>query len=67
MTRKDYEKFATMYRNNFRTMAEAKSEGMYVATSTISLLMKHTADIFEADNPSFNRQRFYNACTTYST
>lgn len=68
MTRKDYELFARMYRGRFKALAE-RSESMpaykAAARSTTAQLMKETADIFAGDNPRFNREKFYSACTTY--
>lgn len=68
MTRKDYEAFASMFRNHFRALAKNR-ESMVTykkaAHDTTSLFMKQTADLFANDNPNFSRDRFYKACTTY--
>lgn len=54
MTRRDYEKFAAMFKQR-RSLRE--SDGLIL----LELIMA-TADIFEADNDRFNRQLFYDAC-----
>lgn len=55
MTRKDYQKFAEMLK---KQMEEVPYSHAYIMQGTI----KEIADIFQRDNPRFNRQRFYEAC-----
>lgn len=57
MTRKDYWKFAAMLsysRPNRNT--ESTLFAFWAAR------VKQVADIFQEDNPRFNRERFYEAC-----
>lgn len=57
MTRKDYVAIAELMRDE-RESAELSTDGYRVwADIEISL-----ADVFETDNPRFDRTRFYRAC-----
>lgn len=58
MSRKDYEAFAAVFRSTFPRNNKSAKEW-----NVIARLMRDTASIFAADNPRFNRKRFYNACT----
>ncbi len=56
MTRKDYEKFAEMVElagERFDTAPES---------DVVRYFTNRIADIFAADNPCFNRERFHKAC-----
>jgi len=57
MNRKDYIKFAAMFE---REITRAKTKG--IGSATMIVMACNTADIFEADNPNFNRDRFLKAC-----
>ena len=61
MTRKDYVKFADMFKE-----AEKDITPMTDSVSGVDAvhdIVTRAADIFEADNPNFQRFKFYNACT----
>ena len=55
MTRKDYWKFAEMLKNTPHLHDDA-------AESMWERIVIRTANIFQEDNPRFNRERFYEAC-----
>ena len=61
MTRKDYVKFAAMLKdaNSHQACELNYREGWHGACSS---LVQRTADIFAADNPNFDRERFLQAC-----
>ena len=56
MTRKDYVKFAAMLKG--RMIRTNHSSELL----TIHLLRDEIADLFETDNPNFDRSRFLIAC-----
>lgn len=55
MTRKDYVWFAEMFKHN---KPEPGEEGKHLWWKMVCI----TADGFQADNPAFDRVKFYNAC-----
>ena len=57
MTRKDYVRFAAMFKS-------LRSQLMFLRNSGLVLenVANKTADIFEQDNPAFDRARFLKAC-----
>ena len=61
MTRKDYEKFADMVNTHRKYALDAVKldTGYIVAWNDCAFAM---ADIFKADNPRFNRDKFLKAC-----
>jgi hypothetical protein len=66
MSRKDYEKFARMIQKEYaEVVANSGGPDSPVAKKTKDRL-HHTAlvcsRVFEEDNPSFNRDRFMQAC-----
>ena len=54
MTRKDYVKFAEMLKAQQHTPGKDRLQ--------ISRIIHATVDIFAADNPNFDRDRFLTAC-----
>ena len=56
MTRKDYVKFAEMFRGMFTNCIND------IERITIIEACEQTSDIFSADNPNFDRERFLTAC-----
>lgn len=52
MSRKDYEAFALVLARNASILSIA----------AVRRLAEQMADIFAADNPAFDRKRFYSAC-----
>ena len=57
MTRKDYIKFADMLKNQGAPQLENPDQyGLWCR------IVQGTADIFEEDNPNFDRDRFLQAC-----
>lgn len=55
MTRKEYQKFAEMLKNTPH-LYDAAAESMW------ECIVIRTANIFQKDNPRFNRKRFIEAC-----
>ena len=55
MTKKDYVKFTEMIRMDRSIFAGYELNALAVIKAQI-------ADIFEQDNPNFDRQKFYAAC-----
>lgn len=58
MSKKDFEAFAAMYREQMR-FANDDTNGV------LSSLISETADLFAAQNPRFDRQRFLVAAGYY--
>ena len=56
MTRKDYVKFAAMFRS---MLADC---GNHASTAGVTETCERTANLFQADNPNFDRERFLKAC-----
>ena len=54
MTKKDYVKFAAMFADIYRSDCAPVVEN----------LIEATADIFAADDPRFDREKFYKACNS---
>lgn len=52
MSRKDYEAFAAILARNASILSVAATRR----------LAEQMADVFAADNPQFDRKRFYTAC-----
>lgn len=64
MTRKDYEKFAAMFRDRRETnLRLAHGVRLHAMNDATTMLMHDIADIFQRDNPRFDRERFVNACS----
>ena len=61
MTKKDYEKFARMMQ---RLRKEEMYDALNFAVVRCSDIEGELAAIFLADNPRFDAERFYTACTT---
>lgn len=66
MTRKDFEAMAAMLatqRDSVSHKFAGKGTGLeyVVAMSTLDTITTTLADLFAADNPRFNRERFLNA------
>jgi hypothetical protein len=59
MTRKDYVKFAAMLKEE--RVPDNGPIG-YAKLRMLDQIADKTADIFEADNPNFDRARFLTAC-----
>lgn len=59
MTRKHYQAFAEMHRV---LLINLPPDPDGIASHTLLLVATKTADIFAADNPRFDRPRFYTAC-----
>lgn len=60
MTKKDYVKFAAMFREQFVWLnGIAIGTAGAAAKGTVLALLEETANIFERDNPNFDRERFY--------
>lgn len=60
-----------MTRKHFNAIAKTFAERMeeiagdeYLCEQT-AILAEHFADVFERDNPNFNRARFLDACGVY--
>lgn len=63
MTKKDYEKFADMFGVYRRVAARIKTPGFKSGFETATgNIIESVANIFAADNPSFDRERFLKAC-----
>lgn len=56
MSRKDYEKVAAIFAGDFATCATSAER------YKVRGLMLSLADVFQSDNPRFDRARFYAAC-----
>jgi hypothetical protein len=56
MTRKDYVRFAEMFKD---MLADCESNA---SNAAIDETAKRSANIFAADNPNFDRSRFLTAC-----
>ena len=56
-TRRHYEVLAEVIR-----VERKRAEGMTQAPATISSVVEELADLFARDNPSFKRERWYEAC-----
>ena len=56
MTKKDYIKFAAMFKGMRSDCAS------YLAEEMVNIACDQTANIFAADNPNFDRARFLKAC-----
>ena len=59
MTRKDYIKFAEMISDHFVPARKAPNPS---GINTLNSISQATCDIFTADNPNFDRDRFLQAC-----
>lgn len=57
MTKKDYIKFAKM-------LSKFGTSNM-IGMSEFKILVEEMSYIFQEDNPSFNRERFFEACGYY--
>jgi hypothetical protein len=57
MTRKDYEKFARMLRNELNASGTSKE-----FRSCVEYAAGVAARVFAEDNPRFDKQRFLTAC-----
>jgi hypothetical protein len=59
MTKRDYIKFAEMLREQYE---RANGSGEQYPEQTIARVQDSIADLFAADNPRFDRERFAKAC-----
>lgn len=59
MSKKDYKKFAEFWRENRESIPDSKDQESYQIWRS---MLKDFADILQADNPNFDRDRFYTAC-----
>jgi len=57
MTKKDYQKFADMFRHELILENEGSD-----ADKAIWRIIGNVADLFQVDNPRFDRDRFLRAC-----
>jgi len=57
MTKKDYKKFAAVIKESFERYG-----GRFIADRATDFLKYEIAGIFAADNPRFDREKFYQAC-----
>ena len=69
MHKKDYVTFARMIRTQrhqtkLLTPTESENESVVINAKNIVIddIVKNLADMFAADNPQFNRQKFMQAC-----
>lgn len=62
MTQKDYIKFAEMFKGRRTYLDEYKPINSDVRLSEMAKIADFTADIFQSDNPNFDRSRFLIAC-----
>ena len=62
MTKKDYCKFAEMVKYNLGNAGMA--DGLHAAAHAVGVadVARGMCDIFKADNPRFDRERFLKAC-----
>lgn len=56
MTRKDYEAIAKVFRDNGKRLLTAHESSIWL------VMRQDIADVLAADNPRFQRERFYAAC-----
>lgn len=61
MTKKHYEAFAKAVNNHYDHLSSAV-DGQDMADALIHALIHDLVAIFKPDNPSFNAQRFRDAC-----
>lgn len=59
MNKKDYVKFAALFAGELALANVGDREDRLL---TVRAIIKSMADIFAQDNPSFDRQKFYEAC-----
>ena len=65
MSKKDYIKFAEMFNQQLADLnRNSFDDTNYQAIATVVVIAELTADIFEQDNPRFNRSKFLVACGT---
>jgi hypothetical protein len=66
MTRKDYVKFAKMFKEQMEILRFEVQRGRTIKSAGAHLILlelaRETADIFAEDNPNFNRAKFLAAC-----
>jgi hypothetical protein len=66
MTRKDYVKFAAMLKDQRQAAIDCNSlkpgADTMLKIGTLNTTVFSMADIFAADNPNFDRDRFLQAC-----
>lgn len=63
MTRKDYIKFAEMFKSLKPQLDQCEGpRHWHVRYDEWKKYMTETANIFKQDNPNFNHGRFYEAC-----
>ena len=59
MTRKDYVRFAAMFKSvHVYYLSQDKPDG----EKAVEWIANKSADIFQADNPAFDRAKFLKAC-----
>jgi hypothetical protein len=51
-----------MSRKDYITIAEAVAGALEMGASDYELLVERLSDVFERDNPKFDRERFEQAC-----
>lgn len=61
MTKKDYKKIALAVQNIW---AEFSHDGgdEDIILKDINIIVRELSDVLNADNPKFNREKFYDAC-----